>query len=221
MRSHAISNILFHCGLRNHGSAKRARQAVAVGVLAVLSVGCAVGSRVALPPLPVVALFDLLAAILPAGSSGASYGPTTVSTNLSTTGTGSLSACQFVSPAGNVAGANVVPVGLQVAVGTPVGGAANTGCTISGVIGDTNGDGMIGAGEGVAPGTYTFTVRAADSSSPPQSDTQTYSIVVSSLQITITAPAAGAMTVTGQTIAITWNFTVTGSAATPNQQAIV
>jgi hypothetical protein len=190
-------------------------------VLAALSVGCAVGSRVALPPLPVVALFDLLAATLPAGSSGASYGPATVSTNLSTSGTGTVSACQFVSPAGTTAGTNVVPVGLQVAVGTPVGGAANTGCTISGVIGDTNGDGMIGAGEGVAPGNYTFTVRAADSSSPPQSDTQTYTIIVSSLQIMITAPAAGAMTVTGQSIAITWSFTVSGSPSTPNQQAIV
>lgn len=178
MRSHALSNILFHYGLRNHGSARRARQAVAVAVLAVLSVGCAVGSRISLPPLPIVALFDLLAAILPAGSSGASYGPATVSTNLSTTGTGTVSACQFVSPAGNVAGPNVVPAGLQVTVGTPVGGAANTGCTISGVIGDTNGNGTIDAGEGVAPGTYTFTVRAADSSSPPQSDTQDRKSVV-------------------------------------------
>lgn len=218
MRSHAIRSILFSNPARNRRSARVARQAVAVAALAILSVGCAVSNRIALPPLPIGSLFDLLPANLPAGSSGGMYN-FTVSTNLSTTGTGTVGTCQFIDSPSSTPGNNAVPTGLRTFPGTPVGGAANSGCTIAGVIGDANGNGVIDPGEGVAPGTYTFTIRATDSSSPPQADTQTYTIVVSSLQIAVSDSPDP--TVTGQNITITWTFTVTGSPSTPNQNALV
>lgn len=190
------------------GVARRVRQAAAVGLIAIFAAGCAVSNRIALPPLPQVDVLVLLQASLGPGGAGQAYPVQTISTNLTSAGSAILSACGFVSPPGTAPGNNVVPRGLQITVGTPPGGATNTGCTISGRIDSA-----------VAPGTYVFTVRAADNNAPPQVDDETYSIVVSSLLITLGPNPAS--TVTGETFAVTWSFTVVGSPANPNQSAIV
>jgi hypothetical protein len=179
-----------------------------MALVAVWSVGCAVGTGVGLPPLPIALVFQLLAATIPAGSSGIAYGPALLNTQGSGGAVVTLSSCQFFSPTGTSPGSNVVPLGLQIGVGGGMTGNASQ-CVLFGTIDPA-----------VMPGSYTFTVRAADNSSPPQTDDETYTITISSLQIT-TVFGTPNPSVTGEAITIGWTYGTQGTAAVPSLDARV
>lgn len=143
---------------------------LAVVVLSAVSAGCAVPFNVALPGLPGVPslIFEIISTnpggteALPDGFAGSTYS-FVISTRGGTT---PLTSCSITSPPGTT---TQPPINLTVTVNP----ANNTQCLLSGTI--SNNPGPIPAGGSL---TFSFTVRAADSSAPALSDTQDYTLRV-------------------------------------------